>query len=81
MSRFSLSSLKAKIATAAVLLASSAGAMAADGTTATNYTADAWNSLKTTATDMISQAWPIVTVIVVAGLSIRLFKKFSSKAV
>ncbi len=80
MPRFSISSVKAKLATATVLLATSAGAMAADGAT-TDYTTEAWTSLKTTATDMISQAWPIVTVIVVAGLSIRLFKKFSSKAV
>lgn len=78
MPRFSVSSFKAKVATAAVLLATSAGAMAADGTT-TDYTSAAWASLKTSASDMVAEAWPIITAIVVAGIAMRLFKKFASK--
>ncbi|WBT56071.1 major coat protein [Kosakonia oryzendophytica] len=52
--------------------------MAADGTT-TDYTSAAWNSLKTSASDMVAEAWPIITAIVVAGIAMRLFKKFASK--
>ena len=74
---------KSKIVVGAGLLMASAGAFAADdGTaTATSYATEAMNSLKTQATDLIAQAWPVVTTVVVAGLAIRLFKKFSSKAV
>ncbi|ENI0015784.1 capsid protein [Salmonella enterica] len=74
---------KNKIVVGAGLLMASAGAFAADdGTaTATSYATEAMNSLKTQATDLIAQAWPVVTTVVVAGLAIRLFKKFSSKAV
>lgn len=79
MLRFSISSVQAKVVTAAFLLATSAGAMAADGAI-TDYATDAFATLKTTATDMIEQAWPILAAIVVAGVAMRLFKKFASKA-
>lgn len=74
---------KNKIALGAATMLVSAGAFAVeDGTTtATNYATEAMDSLKTQATDLIAQAWPVVTTVVVAGLAIRLFKKFSSKAV
>jgi len=76
-----ISAVKTKLAVAAVTLATSAGAFAADDGTATSYATEAMNSLKTQATDLIAQTWPVVTVVVGAGLAIRLFKKFSSKAV
>lgn len=72
---------KNKIALGASTMLVSAGSFAAEGDTATNYATEAMNSLKTQATDLIAQAWPVVTTVVVAGLAIRLFKKFSSKAV
>lgn len=72
---------KNKIALGAATMLVSAGSFAAAGDTATNYATEAMNSLKTQATDLIAQAWPVVTTVVVAGLAIRLFKKFSSKAV
>ncbi len=72
---------KNKIALGVSTLLVSAGSFAAEGDTATNYATEAMNSLKTQATDLIAQTWPVVTVVVGAGLAIRLFKKFSSKAV
>lgn len=72
---------KNKIALGAATMLVSAVSFAAEGDTATNYVTAAMNSLETQATDIISQVWPIVTTVVVAGLAIRLFKKFSSKAV
>ncbi|WP_416380977.1 major coat protein [Klebsiella pneumoniae] len=35
----------------------------------------------TQANDLIAKVWPVVVAVVGAGLAIRLFKKFSSKAV
>ena len=70
---------KNKIVVGAGLLMASAGAFAADD--GTSYATEAMNSLKSQATDLIAQTWPVVTVVVGAGLAIRLFKKFSSKAV
>lgn len=72
---------KNKIALGAATMLVSAGSFAAEPDAATNYATEAMNSLKTQATDLIAQAWPVVTTVVVAGLAIRLFKKFSSKAV
>lgn len=38
------------------------------------------DSISLLADDFITAAWPIVTVIVVASIGIKLFKKFTSKA-
>lgn len=38
------------------------------------------DSISTFADDIIAAAWPIATVIVVASIGIKLFKKFSNKA-
>jgi hypothetical protein len=38
------------------------------------------DSISTFGTDIIDAAWPIATMIVVASIGIKLFKKFSSKA-
>ncbi|EJX3098593.1 capsid protein [Salmonella enterica] len=76
-----LSNVKSKLVIASTSLLLSASAFAAEGDTATNYATEAMNSLKAQATELIAQTWPVVTVVVGAGLAIRLFKKFSSKAV
>ncbi|RDL42758.1 phage coat protein [Marinomonas piezotolerans] len=63
-------------ATTAVLLTSVTTARAA-------LPADAQaavDSVNTFATDMIAWAWPVVATITVAGIGIKLFKKFSNKA-
>nr|AAB24446.1 gene-8 protein, g8p=major coat protein [bacteriophage IKe, Peptide, 53 aa] [Salmonella phage IKe] len=52
----------------------------AEPNAATNYATEAMDSLKTQAIDLISQTWPVVTTVVVAGLVIKLFKKFVSRA-
>ncbi|MGK3122489.1 major coat protein [Candidatus Pantoea formicae] len=74
---------KNKIALGAATMMVSVASFAADetATTSTDYATQAMDSLKTQATDLIAQVWPIVTTIVIAGLAIRIFKKFSSKAV
>ncbi|EEO4151882.1 capsid protein [Salmonella enterica] len=76
-----LSNVKSKLVIASTSLFLSASTFAAEGDTATNYATEAMNSLKAQATELIAQTWPVVTVVVGAGLAIRLFKKFSSKAV
>ncbi|EAN2609288.1 capsid protein [Salmonella enterica] len=76
-----LSNVKSKLVIASTSLLLSASTFAAEGDTATNYATEAMNSLKAQATELIAQTWPVVTVVVGAGLAIRLFKKFSSKAV
>jgi len=76
-----VSSAKNKIALGAATLFVSATSFAAEGDATTNYANQAMETLKTQATDLIAQTWPVVTVVVGAGLAIRLFKKFSSKAV
>jgi hypothetical protein len=73
--------LKNKVCLGAATMFVSISSFAADGDTATNYATEAMNSLKSQATELIAQTWPVVTVVVGAGLAIRLFKKFSSKAV
>lgn len=40
----------------------------------------AMTAISTEASSMIAAAWPIATTIVVAGIAIKLFKKFASKA-
>ncbi|EAA7364334.1 capsid protein [Salmonella enterica] len=75
------SNVKYKLVIASTSLLLSASTFAAEGDTATNYATEAMNSLKAQATELIAQTWPVVTVVVGAGLAIRLFKKFSSKAV
>ncbi|ECY2634485.1 capsid protein [Salmonella enterica] len=75
------SNVKYKLVIASTSLLLSASTFAAEGDTATNYATEAMNSLKAQATELIAQTWPVVTVVVGAGLVIRLFKKFSSKAV
>lgn len=42
--------------------------------------AAAMTSISTEAGAMISAAWPIITTIVVAGIAMKLFKKFANKA-
>lgn len=75
------SNVKSKLVVASASLLLSASTFAAEGDTATSYATEAMNSLKAQATELIAQTWPVVTVVVGAGLAIRLFKKFSSKAV
>ncbi|MFN4055865.1 MAG: major coat protein [Alishewanella aestuarii] len=59
---------------AALLLAAlTSGAALADATAA-------MTSIKTEAESLIDQAWPIIVAIVVAGIGMKLFKKFASKA-
>lgn len=54
--------------------------LAADGSTP-DYGAEGFDYLLTQANGYIAKVWPIVVVVVGASLSIRLFKKFTSKAV
>lgn len=54
--------------------------LAADGSTP-DYAGQAMDSLLVQANDFIAKTWPVVVVVVGASLAIRLFKKFSSKAV
>ncbi|EAY4871059.1 capsid protein [Salmonella enterica] len=58
-------------------------AAAGDGGTAgvPDYAGQAMDSLLTQANTLIGKVWPVVVAVVGAGLAIRLFKKFSSKAV
>ncbi|WP_334472132.1 major coat protein [Arsenophonus sp. PmNCSU2021_1] len=49
--------------------------------TTTDYASQAMDSLLTQANTLIGKVWPVVVAVVGAGLAIRLFKKFSSKAV
>lgn len=77
-----LSTVKSKIAVASTALFVSASCFAADGTTSsTDYAGQAMTELLTQANDLIAKVWPVVVAVVGAGLAIRLFKKFSSKAV
>lgn len=75
-----ISNLKSKIALASTALFVSASCFAADGST-TDYAGQAMTQLLTQANDLIAKVWPVVVAVVGAGLAIRLFKKFSSKAV
>lgn len=75
-----ISSLKSKIAVASTAFFVSASCFAADGA-ATDYAGKAMTELLTQANDLIGKVWPVVVAVVGAGLAIRLFKKFSSKAV
>lgn len=55
---------------------------AAEGATGgTDYAGQAMDALLTQANDLIGKVWPVVVAVVGAGLAIRIFKKFSSKAV
>lgn len=77
-----ISTVKSKIAVASTALFVSASCFAAEvGSSAPDYAGDAMNSLLTQANDLIGKVWPVVVAVVGAGLAIRLFKKFSSKAV
>ncbi|ECI8055640.1 capsid protein [Salmonella enterica subsp. enterica] len=77
-----ISVIKSKIAVASTTLFVSASCFAADGATgSTDYAGQAMDSLLTQANDLIAKVWPVVVAVVGAGLAIRLFKKFSSKAV
>jgi hypothetical protein len=58
----------------------SVGSFASDANS-NNYASQAMNTLKEQATALVSDTWPVVVTVVGAGLAIRLFKKFSSKAV
>ncbi|MDR5617375.1 major coat protein [Arsenophonus sp.] len=49
--------------------------------TTPDYAGQAMDSLLTQANTLIGKVWPVVVAVVGAGLAIRLFKKFSSKAV
>ncbi|CNH85649.1 Coat protein B [Yersinia enterocolitica] len=76
-----LSTVKYKIALASTALFISASSFAAEGATGgTDYAGQAMDALLTQANDLIGKVWPVVAV-VGAGLAIRIFKKFSSKAV
>lgn len=59
------------------------GLAAAEGGAAgvPDYAGQAMDSLLTQANAMIGKVWPVVVTIVTAGLLIRMFRKFSSKAV
>lgn len=59
---------------AAAALVASGSAMAAGEATA------AMTAISTEASALIADAWPIATTIVVAMISIKLFKKFANKA-
>lgn len=58
-------------------LAGTTAAMASDTGSAASA---AFTELQTQASDMASQAWPVVTAIVGSLLAIGLFKKFANKA-
>jgi len=74
--------LKSKLAFVlpAVALVSSPSVFAADGDVP-NYAKDAMQSIMTMATEFLAETWPVVIAITIGLLSIRLFKKFSSRAV
>ncbi|EDF4557849.1 capsid protein [Salmonella enterica] len=76
-----LSTVKSKIAIASTALFVSVSCFAAGEGTSTDYAGQAMDSLLTQANDLIAKVWPVVVAVVGAGLAIRLFKKFSSKAV
>ncbi|EGD6077814.1 major coat protein [Escherichia coli] len=76
-----LSLVKFKIAAASTALFVSASSFAADGSTGgTDYAGQAMDALLTQANDLIGKVWPVVVAVVGAGLAIRIFKKFASKA-
>lgn len=82
------STVKSKIAVASIALFVSASTFAAGGsdgvtvsTGTTDYAGNAMTALLTQANDLIGKVWPVVVAVVGASLAIRLFKKFSSKAV
>ncbi|MFT2112015.1 major coat protein [Marinomonas sp. 2405UD68-3] len=72
-----MNNLKTKVAATSVIVAASVttaqAALPADAQAAVD-------SVNTFATDMIAWAWPVVATITVAGIGIKLFKKFSNKA-
>ncbi|MBG0750762.1 MULTISPECIES: major coat protein [Pectobacterium] len=74
-----ITAIKSKITTASFAIFFSASSFAADSST--DYAGQAMDSLLTQANDLIAKVWPVVVAVVGAGLAIRLFKKFSSKAV
>lgn len=47
---------------------------------ATSPASDAMDSIKSEANSLISDAWPILVAVVVAGVGMKLFKKFAGKA-
>ena len=67
--------IKQKMLLAAGLLAASGVAIAQESPSQT-----AMQSIADEAGNMIDSAWPIVVAVVVAGIAIKLFKKFASKA-
>ncbi|EFC1700664.1 major coat protein [Escherichia coli] len=77
-----LSFVKSKIAVASTALFVSASSFAAaESTGGTDYAGQAMDALLTQANDLIGKVWPVVVAVVGAGLAIRIFKKFASKAV
>lgn len=62
----------------AVIAAASAAVVS--GQAAASAATDAMTSIGTEATAMIDAAWPIVVAVVVAGVGIKLFKKFANKS-
>ncbi|ORT76780.1 MULTISPECIES: major coat protein [Citrobacter] len=73
-----------KFALAAAVSVISSSSFAAGTTTTTSLMPEeaktAWTNLITLGGEYISQAWPLVVVIVSGSIGIKLFKKFTSKA-
>lgn len=61
-------------------LAALAAALASGAAMADSPALDAMTSISTEAGSLIAAAWPIAVAVVVAGVGIKLFKKFASKA-
>lgn len=58
----------------------SANTFAAEGDIGLSSAKEAFSGITSLATEFISMAWPLVTLIVAATIGIKLFKKFTSKA-
>lgn len=70
----------AKTATVGALTLSGIGVAAASSGGTSSAASTAFSELQSQASDMASQAWPVVTAIVGSLLAIGLFKKFANKA-
>ena len=70
-----------KYLAASLFFVSSLAAAEGETTGIPDYAGKAMDSLLTQSNDMIDKVWPVVVSVVAATLTIRLFKKFSSKAV
>jgi hypothetical protein len=80
MPRFSLSTLKSKVAAASALIAISATSMAADEVDPSSFVTTLYADLTKQVTNLIGQTWPLLVTILGSTIVMTLSKKYARKA-